>query len=66
MNLKVIAFDADDTLWNNEAYFQEAENKFCELMEDYLPKHTVSRELLQKEIKNIRCTAMASRPSYSL
>ena len=53
MNLKVIAFDADDTLWDNEAYFLEAENKFCELMEDYLPRHTVSRELLQTEIKNI-------------
>ena len=23
MHIKVIAFDADDTLWVNEAYFQE-------------------------------------------
>jgi putative hydrolase of the HAD superfamily len=53
MNLKVIAFDADDTLWDNGAYFLEAENKFCELMEDYLPKHSVCRELLRTEIKNI-------------
>ncbi|MEK6780377.1 MAG: HAD family hydrolase [Bacteroidota bacterium] len=53
MTIKVIAFDADDTLWDNEAYFLEAENKFCELMEDYLPRHSVSRELLQTEIKNI-------------
>src|SRR5688572_3825100 len=53
MNIKVIAFDADDTLWHNEHYFQEAERKFCELLEDYLPQHTVQRELLQTEIKNI-------------
>ncbi len=53
MPIKVIAFDADDTLWDNEGYFLEAEHKFCELMEDYLPQHTVSRELLQTEIKNI-------------
>lgn len=53
MSIKVIAFDADDTLWDNEGYFLEAEHKFCELMEDYLPQHTVSRELLQTEIKNI-------------
>lgn len=53
MSIQVIAFDADDTLWDNEAYFQEAEHKFCELMEDYLPQHTISRELLQTEIKNI-------------
>ncbi len=26
---KVIAFDADDTLWINETYFREAENKVC-------------------------------------
>ena len=53
MSIKVIAFDADDTLWDNEGYFLEAEHKFCELMEDYLPQHSTSRELLQTEIKNI-------------
>ena len=53
MKLKVIAFDADDTLWDNEIYFQEAEKKFSELLEEYLPKHSVARELLQTEIKNI-------------
>lgn len=51
--LKVIAFDADDTLWHNEAYFQETEHKFCALLENYLPQHTVARELLQTEIANI-------------
>lgn len=53
MNIKIIAFDADDTLWHNEHYFQQSEQKFCELLEDYLPQHTVQRELLQTEIKNI-------------
>jgi putative hydrolase of the HAD superfamily len=52
-HIKVIAFDADDTLWVNEPYFQEAERKFCELLEDYLPHHTVGRELLKTEIKNL-------------
>ena len=50
---KIIAFDADDTLWHNERYFQEAENKFKELLEDYLPQHTVGRELLKTEIDNL-------------
>jgi putative hydrolase of the HAD superfamily len=53
MKIKVIAFDADDTLWGNEHYFQETEKKFCELLEDFLPQHTSSRELLQTELKNI-------------
>ncbi|NND31397.1 MAG: HAD family hydrolase [Saprospiraceae bacterium] len=52
-NIKVIAFDADDTLWVNEPYFQEIESKFCQLMEDFHPQHTVSRELLKIEINNL-------------
>ena len=51
--IKVIAFDADDTLWVNEPYFRETEDRFCELLEDYLPHHAVARELLQVEIRNI-------------
>ncbi|MEO6314590.1 MAG: HAD family hydrolase [Chitinophagaceae bacterium] len=53
MNIKVIAFDADDTLWVNEPYFQETEKKFCALLEDYLPHHTVSQELFKTEIANL-------------
>lgn len=52
-NIKVIAFDADDTLWVNEPYFREAEEKFCGLLEDFLPHHTVDQELFKTEIKNL-------------
>jgi putative hydrolase of the HAD superfamily len=53
MSIKVIAFDADDTLWVNEPYFRETENEFCLLMESFSPQHAVARELLQTEIKNL-------------
>jgi putative hydrolase of the HAD superfamily len=52
--IQVIAFDADDTLWVNEPLFQETEHRFCELLENFLPQHTVSRELLAVEIDNMR------------
>lgn len=52
-NIKIIAFDADDTLWVNEPYFQETEHKFCALLEDYLPHHTVTKELYKVELKNL-------------
>jgi putative hydrolase of the HAD superfamily len=52
-SLKVLAFDADDTLWENEPFFREVEEKFEELMEDYLPRHTTARELLKTEIENL-------------
>jgi len=53
MNLKVIAFDADDTLFINEPYFQETEQKFCGLMEDYLSHQGISQELFKIEIENL-------------
>ena len=52
-DIQVIAFDADDTLWVNEPYFREAEDRFCELLEDYLPHHTVSKELFKTEMDNL-------------
>ena len=33
--IKVIAFDADDTLWSNETYFRDAEHQFAKLLMDY-------------------------------
>lgn len=52
-NIKVIAFDADDTLWVNEPYFREAENRFSELLEDFLPHHSVQKELFKTEMDNL-------------
>ena len=51
--IKVIAFDADDTLWDNESYFREAEEKFAALLENFLPVHSSLRELLGVEIQNL-------------
>lgn len=31
-NIKVIGFDADDTLWVNETYFRDAEIEFAKLL----------------------------------
>ena len=53
MSLKVIAFDADDTLFVNEPYFQETEEKFCALMSNYLTHHSLSQQLFKTEIENL-------------
>ena len=53
MKVKVIAFDADDTLFVNEPYFQETEDKFCDLMSDYLSRQGLSQELFKIEIDNL-------------
>lgn len=51
--IRIIAFDADDTLWDNEGYFEETENKICDLLSDYMPPHSLSREILQTEVANL-------------
>ncbi len=53
MTPKIIAFDADDTLFVNEPYFQEVEQKFCLLMQDYLSHQGLSQELFKTEIENL-------------
>lgn len=53
MNIKVIAFDADDTLWVNEPYFRKTEEQFCRLMSPYMPLPALERELFKIEIANL-------------
>ncbi|MFT4855287.1 MAG: putative hydrolase of the HAD superfamily [Algoriphagus sp.] len=53
MSIKVIAFDADDTLWVNEPFFREAEEKFAKLLEDFMPRHSSLKELYRTEIENL-------------
>ena len=52
-NITVIGFDADDTLWVNETYFREAEEKFASLLDAYETKNTIDQELFKMEIKNL-------------
>ncbi|MEC4113690.1 HAD family hydrolase [Myroides pelagicus] len=52
-NIKVVAFDADDTLWVNEPYFNEAEKAFCVLLEDYLTHQSISQVLFKTQIDNL-------------
>lgn len=54
MAIKVIAFDADDTLWVNEPYFEQTEQQFLILMRDYLSHQGLSQELFRIEIENLR------------
>ena len=50
---KYIFFDADDTLWENERYFREAEEKFIELLADYTTPEGVQQMLWEKQEDNI-------------
>lgn len=52
-NIKVIGFDADDTLWVNETYFREAETIFAKLLSKYETPNKIDQELFRMEIDNL-------------
>lgn len=51
--IQVIGFDADDTLWVNETYFWETEDKLRLLLAPYVDSETVSAELFKTETCNM-------------
>lgn len=53
MTQKTIAFDADDTLWHNEPYFDEAQAKFCELFQDFTSKQEILQLILKHQVTNL-------------
>lgn len=53
LNPKTIAFDADDTLWHNEPYFDEAQERFCELFQDYASSQEILGLILNHQVKNL-------------
>ena len=52
--IKVIAFDADDTLWSNEPFFQEIEKQYTDLLKPYGTSEDISAILFQTEMNNLR------------
>lgn len=52
-NFKVIAFDADDTLWVNETFFRETEEKFCELLSGFSTSDETMKVLFATEMDNL-------------
>ncbi|MFT5561708.1 MAG: putative hydrolase of the HAD superfamily [Candidatus Azotimanducaceae bacterium] len=52
-DIRVVSFDADDTLWHNEQYFLDTQENFWLLMEDFLPAHSSAQELMKTEVQNI-------------
>ena len=53
INPKIIAFDADDTLWHNEPYFDEAQERFCVLFQDYASSQEILGMILNHQVKNL-------------
>jgi putative hydrolase of the HAD superfamily len=53
MNLDWIAFDADDTLWQNEEIYREGRERFLEIMAQYSVRDRAEEAVDQVELENL-------------
>ncbi len=60
--IKLIAFDADDTLWINEYHYRNAELRFCEMMKKYTSEDEANELLLKREKMNLPLLGYGSKP----
>lgn len=51
--LSVIGFDADDTLWQNESFFRLTQDRFAELLSDYVEGDHLRERLIEAEKRNV-------------
>ncbi len=52
-NVRVVGFDADDTLWVNEPFYRETERKFSGLLAEYASPEEINRQLYEVETGNL-------------
>lgn len=53
VRVTVVGFDADDTLWHNERFFQMTQERFAELLEPYYTGGELMPRLIAAEKRNI-------------
>ncbi len=54
MKLTALGVDADDTLWQNEQFFQLSKESFTALLADHGDTHHVASRLLEAEQRNLK------------
>lgn len=52
-HIKVIGFDADDTLWHNEVHYRNSEKKFATLMNPWVTEREAQKELFRHEMQTL-------------
>jgi len=51
--ITTIGFDADDTLWHNEVFFRLTQDRFADLLADFVPPDVLHDKLLAVERRNL-------------
>jgi len=61
-DIKVIAFDADDTLWDCQTHFDHVTERMAEMLAPWCTKEQAKEELMKTESKNLALTGYGSKP----
>ncbi|MDD5596657.1 MAG: HAD family hydrolase [Victivallaceae bacterium] len=59
--IKVIAFDADDTLWENQPHFDEIINAFSDILEPYCPPAKSRKTIHKIQVENLPVYGFGAR-----
>ena len=60
-DIKVLAFDADDTLWDCQSWFDDVERRCCQLLSPWVDACDVSRGLVETERRNLSLTGYGTK-----
>ena len=60
-DIKVVAFDADDTLWDCQTWFDRVEQQCCELLAPWATAREVTEGLFATERKNLSLTGYGTK-----
>lgn len=59
--ISLLAFDADDTLWDCQGHFNEVEDSYCQLLSRYGSKEEIAASLFSRETANMALLGYGSK-----
>ncbi len=60
-DIRLLAFDADDTLWDCQGHFDEVEDSYCQLLSRYGSKQEIAASLFSTETANMALLGYGSK-----
>lgn len=59
--IRLLAIDADDTLWDNQSFFEAAQDQYCEILRPWADEQTVRNCLYKVECRNMPLTGYGTK-----
>ncbi|MBO4451797.1 MAG: HAD family hydrolase [Bacteroidaceae bacterium] len=60
-HIKLLAIDADDTLWDNQTHFDTAQDLYCKLLAPWADEQAIRNSLYKVECRNMPLTGYGTK-----